>query len=258
MMGTSSLIGAWLREFLPFVIEFFPRWFGIWLVCLVVLVFGFKAIRSNARSLVGRVDTVFSQWARRMRYKNAMSDPEGTERVGLTWFFRFWTNFASAPCLGFLAFAIPIWAYINYISRTPDLSLPLQELRNTLPWLLPTFCYYGSMGLSYVLKRVFRRARPLREKGAFGHRLKDGSFPSGHSLTAFSFWVPFIVTVSLLTHSLSLTSGFAVIALSIVGLTGLSRIYMAVHWPSDVLGGYIIGAVWTAIFLVTCTAVFAI
>lgn len=257
MMGTSSLIGSWLREFLPFLAEFLPRWFGIWLVCLFLNIFCFRAIKSKARAWVGQVDTRFNQWARRLRYKNAMSDPEGTERVLLTWFFRFWTNFASAPSLGFLAFAIPIWAYINTISRLPDLVLPLQELKSTLPWLLPTFCYYGSMALSYILKRVFRRARPLREKGAFGHRLKDGSFPSGHSLTAFSFWVPLIVTVSLLTHSLVLTSGFAVIAVSIVVLTGLSRIYMAVHWPSDVLGGYIIGAVWTAIFLVTCTAVFA-
>lgn len=258
MITTSFLLGSWLREFLLFLGVFFPRWFCIWLICLLLLVLSFRAIRSEARTLVGRIDTALNQWARRLRYRKAMSDPQGSERVLLTWHFRFWTNFASAPCLGFLAFAIPIWAYTNHIRSLPDYVLPFEELKYTLPWLLPTFCYYGSMGLSYILKKVFRRARPLRESGAFGHRMKDGSFPSGHSLTAFSFWVPMIVTVSLLTHSLVLTLGFALVAASIVVLTGLSRIYMAVHWPSDVIGGYIIGAVWTAVFLITCTAVFAV
>jgi membrane-associated phospholipid phosphatase len=37
---------------------------------------------------------------------------------------------------------------------------------------------------------------------------------------------------------------FGILAVTVVALTGLSRIYLGVHFPSDVIGGYIIGAVW--------------
>jgi undecaprenyl-diphosphatase len=103
------------------------------------------------------------------------------------------------------------------------------------------------MGLSYILKRVFKRVRPLRKEGSFGHALRDGSFPSGHSLTAFAFWMMCVFALALIGASIASTLLFAVVAIAIVFLTGLSRIYMAVHWPSDVAGGFVIGAVWTVV-----------
>jgi membrane-associated phospholipid phosphatase len=50
---------------------------------------------------------------------------------------------------------------------------------------------------------------------------------------------------------------FTLLAVIIVGLTGLSRVYMGVHFPSDVMGGYFIGAMWClACFLAWCLACF--
>jgi undecaprenyl-diphosphatase len=101
------------------------------------------------------------------------------------------------------------------------------------------------MLLSFVIKRYFRRQRPPREGKAFGYKLKDPSFPSGHSLTSFCFWLPlaFIVAQSGML-SLIGVAVFCALAVTIVLLTGLSRVYLGVHFPSDVLGGFTIGAVW--------------
>jgi membrane-associated phospholipid phosphatase len=159
------------------------------------------------------------------------------ERIALSWFFRFWTNFASAPSLSFWSVAIP-FAILYRVDESGHIG-------QVSSWLLPGLCYAGSMLLSFVIKRVFKRMRPPRPGKAFGYKLKDPSFPSGHSLTSFCFWVMF--TLVLVQSSVFSSLGIvllSVIALSIVLLTGLSRIYLGVHFPSDVLGGYTIGAVW--------------
>lgn len=262
MNAFFQLIGEWLYAFLPFFLRVFPYWFGAWLVALLVLLFSFRALKPRLRTRVLDFDAVTNTWARRLRYKlqqaDAALEPNTplSERVLLTWFFRFWTNFASAPSLSVLAFVIPLWFYNRSFSGPMQYLDATGHFDASRHWLIPAFCYFGSMGLSYFLKRVFKRLRPVRDKGTFGHSLRDGSFPSGHSLTAFCFWMAMIASVWHQTHSLAATVAFAIIAISIVALTGLSRIYMAVHWPSDVAGGFVIGAVWTTIFFVVCGGLF--
>lgn len=259
MNNFGEIFGAWLYGFWYFFWAIAPRWFGAWLFALLVLLFSFRALKPRLRSRVLKFDEALNAWARGLRYKlrraDAALEPNTppSERVLLSWFFRFWTNFASAPSLSFVAFVIPIWMFSRH--QWPEPFAPTL-LNNTEHWLIPAFCYFGSMGLSYILKRVFKRLRPVRDKGAFGHGLRDGSFPSGHSLTAFCFWMAMIVSVWMQTQSVFVTLAFAVVSVSIVALTGLSRIYMAVHWPSDVAGGYVIGAVWTFVFLLACIGLF--
>jgi len=47
------------------------------------------------------------------------------------------------------------------------------------------------------------------------------------------------------SHSGAMLWIFGIAATLVVLLTGMSRIYLAVHWPSDVMGGYCIGTLWT-------------
>jgi membrane-associated phospholipid phosphatase len=257
-----GIISNWLQEFWPFFLATLPRWFGAWLATLLLLIFAFRALKPRLRTRALSFDKVANRWARGLRYKLQQADAAlepntpPAERVLLTWFFRFWTNFASAPSLSFFAFAIPIFFFGNLFSemKIADYEMKVGSASDVFfdqkHWLIPAFCYFGSMGLSYVMKRVFKRVRPVRDKGAFGHALRDASFPSGHSLTAFCFWIPMIASVFLQTQNVAATAVFAIIAILIVALTGLSRFYMAVHWPSDVAGGFIIGAVWLTVFAV--------
>lgn len=251
-MVSNFLLRDWLAEFFPFLTGFLPIWSAIWGVCLLLIMTLSHLFKPRLRPVVSLFDRDSGVRAHGLRYRVHQEESERSEelqeRTLLSWFFRFWTNFASAPSLSVLAFAIPIWFFSQRLTFEGETEKAFQE---TQRWLLPLFCYFGSMGLSYVLKRHFKRPRPERRAGAFGHRLKDGSFPSGHSLTAFCFWIPMVFVVASQLPIL-LTGLFAAGALLIVLLTGTSRIYMAVHWASDVLGGFAIGTIWTALFLLFC------
>ena len=92
------------------------------------------------------------------------------------------------------------------------------------------------------LKKVYSRPRPdLVPHGSFVY---SGSFPSGHStLSAATF-----LTLAMLIASLEPARGtkrmvFTLAALLVLSI-GFSRVYLGVHWPSDVLAGWSLGAVW--------------
>lgn len=102
----------------------------------------------------------------------------------------------------------------------------------------------GSSLLNHLLKDIYKRARPDI------HRIAEEvgySFPSGHSMAAFTFY--FLITYLLWRHihlrrwriALLLFSAFMIIAI------GLARIYLGVHYPSDVLAGYWVSACWVAL-----------
>ena len=91
-----------------------------------------------------------------------------------------------------------------------------------------------------LLKEVVGRARP--EFFFTGPEPSSLSFPSGHSVFAMVFGGLLIIFVGDLVHSRpvrrALQFGLVLVILAI----GASRAYLGVHWPSDVLGGYLFGA----------------
>lgn len=234
-----SEIAVFLRELLVVLAHLLPRFALAWILSFAFLVLVFGAVKHRVRERVTHFDNRVRYWARGLRYRHR-EDIE-TERVWLSWFFRFWTNFASAPSLSFFSLAIPFWWWHGGGAASGGRA---ELLGVAAPWLSPGVCYAGSMLLSFTLKRVFKRVRPPREGFAFGHKLKDPSFPSGHSLTSFCFWLPLaaIFTGSFIAPLLAIP--FWLVAACIVALTGLSRVYLGVHFPSDVLGGFFIGLVW--------------
>lgn len=237
-----SAFGRFVVEILLTLPPLFPRFAVAWLITLIFLVLLFSNVKSRVRGQVKSFDEHLRIWAAKLRYRTEHALTEHAvhqERVALSWFFRFWTNFASAPSLSFWSVAIPFGILYRHGFNER------QPISHVSYWLLPGLCYAGSMLLSFVIKRVFKRVRPPRPGKAFGYRLKDPSFPSGHSLTSFCFWTMFALV--LVQSSVFSPVGIvllAICALSIVVLTGLSRIYLGVHFPSDVIGGYTIGAVW--------------
>lgn len=96
--------------------------------------------------------------------------------------------------------------------------------------------------LFMLAKRIFARARP----GVFGHlALRTYSFPSGHSTASTALWC----TVAYISAREGLTSRRQAIAIAIAVplLVGLSRVYLGVHWATDVLGGWSLGLLVTVI-----------
>lgn len=232
--------------------QILPRWAGAWAATLLVLLTVFGKLRPTLRRPVVKLDDQVRKRAEALRFRGP--GPGEGERRWLNLFFRFWTNFASAPCLSVLVLTLAIVA-VRSLNGVPGVR-PLERgavvefdgghyLALTLFWF-PGLAYFGAMLLSWVKKKVFRRVRPPRPHGSFGHKMTDGSFPSGHSLTAFCFWLPVALVVG---RQAGAAAGFAmaVVALAVVALTGLSRVYLGVHFPSDVLGGYVIGLSWLCV-----------
>jgi undecaprenyl-diphosphatase len=100
----------------------------------------------------------------------------------------------------------------------------------------------GSWLLNGIFKSFFRRKRP--DLWASPKRPMDYSYPSGHSMSAISFYG---LLAAILTQSLSVPLGIT--APLVAGLTlgvGFSRVYFGVHWPTDVLSGWVAGGIWLA------------
>lgn len=106
----------------------------------------------------------------------------------------------------------------------------------------------GSVLLTQILKRVFQQIRPdvfppLAVETSF-------SFPSGHTLSSFCLW-GFIGFWVLRGGPKELWRWLVMIlCLAIAAAVGASRMYVGVHWPTDVLAGMIVAAFWvTACFV---------
>ena len=95
---------------------------------------------------------------------------------------------------------------------------------------------------SEALKVFYHRPRP--DLVPHGSYVYSASFPSGHStLSAAMYLTLAMLVASLEPHRGSKVMAFSLAALLILGI-GFSRVYLGVHWPSDVLAGWALGGAW--------------
>jgi undecaprenyl-diphosphatase len=91
------------------------------------------------------------------------------------------------------------------------------------------------------LKLIIARARPSANLVQVLSHLQDNGFPSGHAIFAIMILgLPaYFIFINMKNHILRTVVLVGLIALIL--LIGYSRVYLGVHWPSDVIGGYLIG-----------------
>jgi undecaprenyl-diphosphatase len=100
----------------------------------------------------------------------------------------------------------------------------------------------GAALLNVSLKLAFRRERP---EPFFGTPLPDSySFPSGHALLSFCFYGVIAAVIAARLRAAGPRAAVWGAAAILVALIGLSRVYLGVHYPSDVLAGYAAALVW--------------
>ena len=99
----------------------------------------------------------------------------------------------------------------------------------------------GGIFLTTVLKGVFRRARP--EIIDSGYAADFYSFPSGHATVAVGFYGALTL---ILAYRLRGPARWAVVSLGTVLVLsiGFSRLYLGVHYPTDVLAGFLAAPLW--------------
>jgi undecaprenyl-diphosphatase len=112
-------------------------------------------------------------------------------------------------------------------------------------WLAVTMA--GALALDLGLKDAFHRARP---QPFFGAALHSYSFPSGHALCSFCFYAVLAGLTAARAKPLALRLAVGALAAALVVAIGLSRVYLGVHYASDVLGGYLAATVWVSAILV--------
>jgi len=102
----------------------------------------------------------------------------------------------------------------------------------------------SSLILLFSLKYLFRRSRPLTP---LLEHARGYSFPSGHALISFTFY-GLLIYLAWLNIKNIWFKWFCVVGLTIlVFIIGLSRVYLRVHYASDVLAGYCVGFMWLSI-----------
>ena len=100
----------------------------------------------------------------------------------------------------------------------------------------------GSEALTQILKLVFHRARPQAYFGMVSPA--NYSFPSGHAITACCFWGVLAAILAARARSGGVKAVLWISASTLALLVGFSRVYLGVHYPTDVLAGYALGVIW--------------
>lgn len=116
-------------------------------------------------------------------------------------------------------------------------------------WLLATrrYAFFASFGSAvagatlteYILKLLIERARPV----GFSALLPDSfSYPSGHATAALVLYgsLTYLLYLYVPQHRTLATS----IGVCVIAGVGISRLYLGVHYPSNVLGGYLLATLW--------------
>ncbi len=140
---------------------------------------------------------------------------------------------------------------MKFISRTGDtlgyivmLTLMSFILVRKKKWILGLegiVILILASGLNYVLKGVIARPRPFEFSLV---QANYNSFPSGHAMSAMVFFGFLIHITNILVDKLWLKYLLIAVYLIMILAIGLSRIYLGVHYPSDIIGGYLSGLCW--------------
>ncbi|WP_276370490.1 phosphatase PAP2 family protein [Chryseolinea sp. H1M3-3] len=147
----------------------------------------------------------------------------------LTAFFRVTTHFGDRLVYFILIILLAAYFFIGHKSWK---------------FIIQTMLVLGLSSLSnIVLKKYFNRSRPSLDHLIPVHTL---SYPSGHAMSAMAFY-GFLIYLSLrYVKGNTLKITMCIFLSVIILIIGLSRIYLGVHYPSDVLAGFIGGGIWIA------------
>lgn len=105
----------------------------------------------------------------------------------------------------------------------------------------------GGLLLSFGLKHIIARPRP--DLVSHGTQVYSLSFPSAHAMMSAAIYYA-VALLARASIALKRRRINAVLSLSIVIiLIGFSRVYLGVHWPTDVLAGWILGVLWVQVSL---------
>ena len=137
-----------------------------------------------------------------------------------------------------------------FVLLAAGLCLALRRGREAV-WLVAASG--GGIAVSQGLKAVFGRARPPLALHAV--EVTNASFPSGHAMLSAAVFLTLGVLVERFATDRRIKAYALTAAVVLTLLVGSSRVYLGVHWPTDVLAGWSLGAAWAMAWWLAAAAV---
>jgi undecaprenyl-diphosphatase len=148
-------------------------------------------------------------------------------------FFRVVTELGSKWGIGgFLLFSL-FWLWYKY--------------RDLAGMIFLAIAVVGGNELNRWCKELVGRERPLIDPTVDGIGY---SFPSGHAMAGFIFYSFMAYLLNKHVKSDSIRKSITLLSIAFILLIGFSRIILKVHYPSDVIGGYLLGGLYGGIWLI--------
>jgi undecaprenyl-diphosphatase len=121
--------------------------------------------------------------------------------------------------------------------------------RDGLGALIVAVAVPGRVLITWVLKELIERPRPSADILDFESQPETFAFPSGHAGAAFVLYGLIFYFSTLYIRDLRQRLPVQAACVVIILLVGAERVYVGHHWPSDVIGGYYVGALIVAAFI---------
>jgi undecaprenyl-diphosphatase len=156
--------------------------------------------------------------------------PDSAEPIGPHWLQ---AGARDVTALGsFAVLGIVLIAVVGYLLLTGT---------RVAAWLM-LGAVLGGVTLNSLLKLFFARPRP--ELVAPAVKVYTASFPSGHAAISAITYLTLAALLARTTTSWRIRIYFVSIGILLTFLIGLSRVYLGVHYPTDVLAGWCVGSAW--------------
>ena len=124
--------------------------------------------------------------------------------------------------------------------------------RSWRPLMVLALVMFGAVSLDYLVKLAVARTRPASLYWAVS--ATGSSFPSGHALESTAVYLTLAHLFAGTQKRLCVKLLTCVIGILAPFLIGISRVYLGVHWPTDVAIGWALGGMWSAIVLASSSA----
>jgi undecaprenyl-diphosphatase len=199
---------------------------------IVILGTGLLLAFAKLANMVGREDApAFDEWLIiALRNPGDLADP-----IGPAWLEEMMRDFTAMGSTGVLT--LMVLAIAGFLAMTRKAHAALFVLVSVA----------GGVLVSQTMKWAYARPRP--DLVPHGAEVFSASFPSGHSMMAAVVYLTLGALLARTQTDRAVKAYVLVVAMVLTALVGMSRVYLGVHWPTDVLAGWTLGGLWALLCL---------
>jgi len=200
-------------------------------LCSVVLAAGLLFLSASLGNAVGRGAPAFDEWLiLALRTPGNLADP-----IGPRWFEEMMRDFTALGSTGVLA--MMVLGIAGFLAMTRKGAAALFVLASVS----------GGVLISQTMKWAYARPRP--DLVPHSAEVFTASFPSGHSMMSAVVYLTLGALLARTQSDRAVKVYVLAMAVMLTVLVGVSRVYLGVHWPTDVLAGWALGGMWALICL---------